>query len=82
MVTWYIWLSIYTNNETLCIIWNLDLSSRGFLGRIYALSIEVLLLLFAVEDVSQYWNYIISIARQFVAHYLDAVQFSVYCINN
>ena len=42
MVTWYIWLSIYTNNETLCIIWNFYLSSRGVLGRIYALNIEVL----------------------------------------
>ena len=42
MVSWYIWLSIYTNNEILGIIWKFDLSSRGVLGRIYALSIEVL----------------------------------------
>ena len=42
MVSLYIWLSIYTNNETLRIIWKFDLSSRGGLGRIYALSIEVL----------------------------------------
>ena len=42
MVSLYIWLSIYTNNEILCIIWKFDLSSRGVLGRIYALSIEVL----------------------------------------
>ena len=32
--------------------------------------------------ITQYWNYIISFARQFVAHCLEAVQFSVYCINN
>ena len=42
MVSLYIWLSIYTNNEILCIIRKFDLSSRGVLGRIYALSIEVL----------------------------------------
>ena len=42
MVSIYIWLSIYTNNAILCIIWKFDLSSRGVLGRIYALSIEVL----------------------------------------
>ena len=42
MVSVHIWLSIYTNNAILCIIWNFDLSSRGVLGRIYALSIEVL----------------------------------------
>ena len=42
MVSFYIWLSICTNNETLRIIWKFDLSSRGVLGRIYALSIEVL----------------------------------------
>ena len=42
MVSLYIWISIFTNNETLCIIWNFDLSLRGVLGRIYALSIEVL----------------------------------------
>ena len=42
MVSVYIWLSIYTNNAILCIIWKFDLSSRGVLGRIYALSIEVL----------------------------------------
>ena len=42
MVSLYIWLSIYTNNEILCIIWKFDLSSQGVLGRIYALSIEVL----------------------------------------
>ena len=42
MVSLYIWLSIYTNNEILCIIWKFDFSSRGVLGRIYALSIEVL----------------------------------------
>ena len=42
MVSLYIWLSIYTNNEILCIIWKFDLSSHGVLGRIYALSIEVL----------------------------------------
>ena len=41
-VSLYIWLSIYTNNRTLRIIWKFDLSSRGVLGRIYALSIEVL----------------------------------------
>ena len=45
MVSLYIWLSIYTNKEILRIIWKFDLSSRGVLGRIYALSIEVLLLL-------------------------------------
>ena len=28
MVSLYIWLSIYTNNEILCIIWTFDLSSR------------------------------------------------------
>ena len=38
-------LSIYTNNKILCIIWKFDLSSRGVLGRIYTLSIEVLYLL-------------------------------------
>ena len=43
MESLYIWLSIYTNNEIICIIWKFDLRSRGFLGRIYALSIEVLL---------------------------------------
>ena len=42
MISLYIWLSIYTNNEILCINWKFDLSSRGVLGRIYALSIEVL----------------------------------------
>ena len=42
MVSLYIWLSIYTYNETLRIIWKFDFSSRGGLGRIYALSIEVL----------------------------------------
>ena len=42
MVSFYIWLSICTNNETLRITWKFDLSSRGVLGRIYALSIEVL----------------------------------------
>ena len=42
MVRLYIWLLIYTNNEILCIIWKFDLSSWGILGRIYALSIEVL----------------------------------------
>ena len=42
MVSLYIVLSIYTNNEILCIIWKFDRSSRGVLGRIYALSIEVL----------------------------------------
>ena len=42
MVSLYIWLSIYTNNEILYIIWKFDLSSWGVLGRIYALSIEVL----------------------------------------
>ena len=42
MVSVHIWLSIYTNNAILCIIWKFDLSSRGVLGRIYALSIEVL----------------------------------------
>ena len=42
MVSLYIWLSIYTNNEIICIIWKFDLRSRGVLGRIYALSIEVL----------------------------------------
>ena len=42
MVSLYIWLSIYTNNEILCIIWKFDLSSRGVLGKIYALSIEVI----------------------------------------
>ena len=42
MVSVYIWLSIYTNNAILCIIWKFDLSSWGVLGRIYALSIEVL----------------------------------------
>ena len=40
MVSLNIWLSIYTNNETLRIIWKFDLSSRRVLGRIYALSIE------------------------------------------
>ena len=44
VVSLYIWLSIYTNNEILCIIWKIDLSSRGVLGRIYASSIEVLAL--------------------------------------
>ena len=43
MVSLYIWLPICTNNETLRIIWKFDLSPRGVLGRIYALSIEVLL---------------------------------------
>ena len=43
MVRLYIWLLIYTNNEILCIIWKFDLSSWGVLGRIYALSIKVLL---------------------------------------
>ena len=42
MVSVYIWLSIYTNNAILCIIWKFNLSSRGILGRIDALSIEVL----------------------------------------
>ena len=42
MVSVHIWRSIYTNNAILCIIWKFDLSSRGVLGRIYALSIEVL----------------------------------------
>ena len=42
MVSIYIWLPICTNNETLRIIWKFDLSPRGVLGRIYALSIEVL----------------------------------------
>ena len=42
MVSVHIWLSIYTNNAILCIIWKFDLSSRDVLGRIYALSIEVL----------------------------------------
>ena len=44
MVSIYIWLSIFrpTNNETLRIIWKFNLSLRGVLGRIYALSIEVL----------------------------------------
>ena len=45
MISVYIWLSIYTNNAILCIIWKFDLSSRGVLGRIYALSIEVLYIL-------------------------------------
>ena len=40
MVSLYIWLLIYTNNETLT--WKFDLSSWEILGRIYALSIEVL----------------------------------------
>ena len=44
MVSLYTLLSIYTNNEILCIIWIFDLSSRGVLGKIYALSIEVLTL--------------------------------------
>ena len=38
MVSLYILLLIYTNNETLCIIWKFDFSPRGVLGRIYALS--------------------------------------------
>ena len=42
MVSLYIWLSMYTKHVILCIIWKFDLSSRGVLGRIYALSIEVL----------------------------------------
>ena len=42
MVSLYIWLSIYTNYETLRILWKFNLSSRGVLGRIYVLSIEVL----------------------------------------
>ena len=42
MVSLYIWLLIYTNTETLRIIWKFDLSPRGVLGGIYALSIEVL----------------------------------------
>ena len=42
MVSLYIWLSIFTNNETHRIIWKFDLSLRGVLGRIYALSVEVL----------------------------------------
>ena len=45
MISVYIWLSIYTNNAILCIIWKFDLSSRVVLGRIYALSIEVLIYL-------------------------------------
>ena len=45
MISLYSWLSLYTNNEILCIIWKFDLSSRGVLGRTYALSIEVLFLL-------------------------------------
>ena len=36
MVSLNIWLSAYTNKETLRIIWNFDLSSWGVLGRIYA----------------------------------------------
>ena len=51
MVTWYIWLAIYTKNETLSIIWNFDLTSRGVLGRIYALSIEVLIYVFSLISV-------------------------------
>ena len=43
MVSVHIWFSIYTNNAILCIIWKFDLSSRGVLGRIYALGIEVLI---------------------------------------
>ena len=42
MVSLYICLSIFTNKETLRIIWKFDLSPRAVLGRIYALSIEVL----------------------------------------
>ena len=42
MLSLNIWLSIYTNNEILCIISKFDLSSRSVLGRIYALSIEVI----------------------------------------
>ena len=42
MVCLYIWLSKYTNNETLSIIWKFDLSPQGVLGRIYSLCIEVL----------------------------------------
>ena len=30
MLSLYIWLSIYTNNESLRIIWKFDFSSRGF----------------------------------------------------
>ena len=41
MVSFYIWLSIFTNNETLLVILKFDLTSRR-VGRIYALSIEVL----------------------------------------
>ena len=41
MVSLYIWLSIFTNNETLLIILKFDLSSSKVLGRIYALSIAV-----------------------------------------
>ena len=41
MVSLYIWLSIYTNIETLRIIWKFDLRSQGALGRIYPLNIEV-----------------------------------------
>ena len=53
MVSVYIWLSIYTNNAILCIIWKFDLSSRGVLGRIYALSIEVLIILFPADTFSK-----------------------------
>ena len=48
MVSLYIWLSIYTNNQIPCIIWKFDLSSWGVLGSIYTLSIEVLRLLLLI----------------------------------
>ena len=57
MVSLYIWLSIYNNNKTLRIIWKFDLSSRGVLGRIYALSIEVLSK-GSVMDINKLYQYI------------------------
>ena len=42
MVSLYIWLWIHSNNKTLRIVCKCDLIPRGELGRIYALSIEVL----------------------------------------
>ena len=56
MVSLYTWLWIYTNNEILCIIWKFDFSSRGVLGRIYALSIEVLYTETFVIVIEWVWN--------------------------
>ena len=69
MVSLYIWLSIYTNNEILCIIWKFDLSSRGVLGRIYALSIEVLdLVCIVVSKTNLYVFYYCKVALKQQKH--------------